>query len=101
MIMAIGSILISQQLISILQVYASNSQSSSGGTDWWKLCQQAHTFLGLQTPCDELVNSDNTLTPLGDKVLYCYAGGALLGLLGGLEALGPGKALGDKAGCPK
>jgi len=27
-------------------------QSSRGGTDWWNLCQQAHTFLGLQTPCD-------------------------------------------------
>jgi hypothetical protein len=26
-------------------------QSSIGGTDWWKPCQQAHIFLGL-TPCD-------------------------------------------------
>jgi hypothetical protein len=27
-------------------------QSSRGGTDWWNLCQQAHIFPGLQTPCD-------------------------------------------------
>lgn len=68
MIMAVSSTLISQQLTSILQVNGSSSeqdsQSSRGGTDWSKLCEQAHTFLGLQTPCDQLVNSDNTLTPL-------------------------------------
>lgn len=97
MIIVVGSTLISQQLVGVLQVHA----SSRGGTDWWKLCQQAHTFLGLETPCNELVDSDNTLTSLGNKVLLCYAGGGLLGLLGGLESLGPGKALGDAAGCPK
>lgn len=105
MVMAVSSTLISQQIIGTMQVYGSSSeqdsQSSRGGTDWMKLCLQAHTFLGLQTPCDQLVDSDNTLTPLGNKVLLCYAGGGLLGLFGGLESLGPGKLLGSAAGCPK
>gem|GEM_PF-2657964 len=40
--------------------------------------------------------SDNTLTPLGDKVQYRYAGGAFLGLLDGLEALVQEKLWGIK-----
>jgi hypothetical protein len=53
-----------------------------GGIDWNAACQVAHTILGLQTPCDELVTSNNELTSQGEQVLACYAGGALAPLLG-------------------
>jgi hypothetical protein len=55
--------------------------SQRGGIDWFAACQIAHTFLGLQTPCDELVTSNNELTEMGKRVLACYAGGALLPLV--------------------
>ena len=56
--------------------------------------QLIHGDLWQACDVDGLVNSDNTLTPLGDKVQYCYAGGAFLGLLGGLEALRSRKIFG-------
>ena len=34
------------------------SSSQREGFDWLAACGLAHTFLGLQTPCDELVNPD-------------------------------------------
>ena len=43
--------LISQQLIATLQVYSSNSQSSRGGTDWWKLYQQAQAYIKYVCKC--------------------------------------------------
>lgn len=66
------------------------------------LCELAHTFLGLQTPCNELVNPDNTLTKKGETVLLCYGAGLLLLLQGGggLGALSTDQ-LGKAAGCPK
>jgi hypothetical protein len=64
-------------------------------------CQTAHLVLGLQTPCNELVNPDNTLTDMGNKVLLCYGGGLLLALESrGLSALGSDQ-LARAAGCPK
>jgi hypothetical protein len=71
------------------------------GIDWFAACGLAHTFLGLQTPCNELVNSDNTLTEQGNMVLLCYGGGLLLLLEGGgLGALSADQ-LARAAGCPK
>lgn len=75
--------------------------SQTQGFDWFAACQAAHLVLGLQTPCNELVNPDNTLTDQGDKVLLCYGGGLLLALkTGGLSALGSDE-LARAAGCPK
>jgi hypothetical protein len=56
--------------------------SQRGGIDWNAACQIAHTVLGLQTPCDELVTPNNELTDKGEQVLACYGGGALAPLLG-------------------
>jgi len=55
--------------------------SQRGGIDWNAACQIAHTVLGLQTPCDELVTPNNELTDKGEQVLACYGGGALLPLV--------------------
>jgi hypothetical protein len=75
--------------------------SQRDGIDWLAACGLAHTFLGLQTPCNELVNPDNTLTDQGNKVLLCYGGGLLLAIeSGGLSALGS-EQLARAAGCPK
>jgi hypothetical protein len=67
------------------------------------LCQQAQSVDILQTPRDELVNSDNTLTELGNRVLLCYGAGGLLFLLGGGigEVLGLGKSASQLGLCPK
>jgi hypothetical protein len=56
--------------------------SQQGGIECYAACQLAHTVLGLQTPCDELVTPNNELTSKGEQVLACYAGGALAPLLG-------------------
>jgi|SRR5918995_2738620 hypothetical protein len=55
--------------------------SQREGIDWFEACQVAHTFLGLQTPCNELVTPNNELTNKGEQVLACYGGGLLAPLL--------------------
>jgi hypothetical protein len=55
--------------------------TQQGGIDWNAACQAAHTFLNLQTPCDQLVTPNNELTEEGEKALACYLGGALLPLV--------------------
>jgi hypothetical protein len=57
------------------------SSQQGGGIDWNAACQVAHTFLGLQTPCDQLVTPNNELTEQGERALACYLGGALLPLV--------------------
>lgn len=75
--------------------------SQREGIDWYAACELAHRFLGLQTPCYELVNPDNTLTDKGETVLLCYGAGLLLALQGeGLGTLGAPE-LGRAADCPK
>jgi hypothetical protein len=75
--------------------------SQRGGIDWFAACQAAHLVPGLQTPCNELVDPDNTLNDQGNKVLLCYGGGLLLALESGiLSALGSDQ-LAWAAGCPK
>jgi hypothetical protein len=79
----------------------SQPPTQTEGIDWFAACNLAHTFLGLQTPCNELVNPDNTLTEQGNRVLLCYGGGLLLLLKGGgLGALSADQ-LAKAAGCPK
>lgn len=67
------------------------------------LCQQARSVGILETPCNQLVNPDNTLTEQGDRVLLCYGAGGLLYLLGGGigEVLGLGKTASELGLCPK
>jgi len=78
-------------------------QSSQSGTDWINLCQQAQSAGILQTPCNQLVNPDNTLTEQGNRVLLCYGAGGLLYLLGGGlgQLLGLGKTASELGFCPK
>ena len=42
-------------------------ETRRGGIDWNAACQIAHTILGLQTPCDELVTPNNELTNKGEQ----------------------------------
>lgn len=79
------------------------SQSSQGGTDWMNLCQQAQSVGIIQTPCNQLVNPDNTLTEQGNRVLLCYGAGGLLYLLGGGmgQLLSLGKTASELGFCPK
>jgi hypothetical protein len=76
---------------------------SGGGVNWMNLCQQARSVGILETPCNQLVNPDNTLTEQGDRVLLCYGAGGLLYLLGGGigEVLGLGKTASELGLCPK
>jgi hypothetical protein len=52
----------------------SQPPTQTEGIDWFAACNLAHTFLGLQTPCNELVNPDNTLKEQGNRVLLCFGG---------------------------
>lgn len=76
------------------------SQPSKSGTDWLALCQQAHSLNVLKTPCDELVDSDNQLTELGNRVLVCLAGGGLITLLAGWDKAMLASELG-RGYCPR
>jgi hypothetical protein len=53
-----------------------SSQAQSSERDWSRICNRIS--FALISPCSELVNSDNTLTPQGIHVRNCIENGALL-----------------------
>jgi hypothetical protein len=61
------------------------STSSNGEINWTDKCQLVQ--LALYQSCDELVNSDGSLTGQGQHAFHCIRNGALLG--GGVKLLVP------------
>jgi hypothetical protein len=85
-------------LVSINPIYA---QSSSSGINWGKLCRNSIIDAVVVEPCETLTTPDGyTLTPDGQRVVKCIAGGGLLLLADPTgQALAGAQALGPAVGC--
>ena len=81
-----------------------SQQPMQGGIDWIKVCNNLHS--ALVSSCDDLVNSDNTLTAEGERAVACIrngialaGGGTLLASLPLPLIIGALKALEEPTGC--
>jgi hypothetical protein len=67
--------------------------------NWGEICRNPLVDTLITEPCDTLTTPDGyTLTPEGERVLRCLAGGAVLGVVKP-EALTAARALGPAVGC--
>jgi hypothetical protein len=103
---AILVVTISLVLVTAININTVTAQSSAPRVNWGGLCRNPIVDAVVAEPCETLTTPDGyTLTPDGQRVAKCIAGGGLLLLvdpsgqaLAGAQALGPAVGCGASTG---
>ena len=88
-------------LVTAININTASAQSSAPRVNWGQLCRNAIVDAVVAEPCETLTTPDGyTLTPDGQRVAKCIAGGGLLLLVDPSgQALAGAQALGPAVGC--